>query len=374
MRIRKIHIIIYLLSLLCPCFAFAFTQNQFKALIINNIELRRTGDEVTVGFTCYAGDKATKNGYSLIVQPVLQNEKHILNLPDITVQGRTARIAERRHLLATGQRERKDRYSIENGEFVSYTASVPYQEWMSGAELVLNGVSVGCCSATETVIGVIAENLFPDQVTEEIIIEETVVPVEQALSTGDKLAAMFPFLTSLDSPEGDMTGSLTIYFPQGNRVIDRGYKDNNKSLIELISAVRAITSSTDSKVKQVVIAGFASPEGYVRYNEQLAWDRGIALRNFLTENTRLTTDLIRVYNGSVDWEGLRKLVADSDMYEKSQILNIIDSPLIESASGKDERLNRLKSLNGGVSYRYMLNNFFPLLRNAAYIKVYYENL
>jgi len=347
-------------------------QIPLKAIIVDNIESKHINHDVTIGFTLYAGDKATTNNYNLVVHPVLLNETDSLNLPLIIIQGRNARIAEERYILATGQANIDNSYYLDNGESVAYTATVPFQAWMEGADLDLQGMSIGCCSATEVTLGNIAQNLLGK--TE--VIEE--VPVEQPTyyTTADQLANKYPFLSSIENYDrsGSRDGALTIYFRQGKRIIDRAYKDNNRSLVELVSAVRAIQSSTDSRIVRILIAGYASPEGAAAFNEQLAGDRAAALKQFLFEYTALRQDQIQMHNGAVDWAGLRKLVAESGMYEKQQILDIIDNTPLWDSDQQRGRLGRLMNLNGGEPYRYMLNNFFPLLRNAAYIKVYYENL
>jgi hypothetical protein len=55
------------------------------------------------------------------------------------------------------------------------------------------------------------------------------------------------------------------------------------------------------------------------------------------------------------------------------VLEIIDTTPIWDPQNGDGRENALRRLNGGATYRYMLRNFFPELRHAAYIKVFYEN-
>jgi hypothetical protein len=68
------------------------------------------------------------------------------------------------------------------------------------------------------------------------------------------------------------------------------------------------------------------------------------------------------------------MVAESDLYDKAEILRIIDTvPLFSVDGRRKERIQQLKELNGGISYRYMLEHFFPLLRNSAFIRIYYSN-
>ncbi|MCL2727123.1 MAG: DUF3868 domain-containing protein [Bacteroidales bacterium] len=167
--------------------------------------------------------------------------------------------------------------------------------------------------------------------------------------------------------------ALSIYFKQGSDVVDRLYADNGYALVDMISSIRAIQSSNDCRIVRVIIAGFASPEGPFLFNDRLAWERAVAVKEIMLNNTNLSNRIVSIYNGSVDWRGLYRLVAESDMYHKYQILNIIDLAPIVGDHRYAGRLDELKRLNGGEPYKYMLNNIFPLLRNAAYIKIYYEN-
>ena len=167
--------------------------------------------------------------------------------------------------------------------------------------------------------------------------------------------------------------ALPIIFRQGSYNVERFYAYNNISIVDLISAIRAIQSSDDSYVRLVVIAGFASPEGSFLANDRLAWERAVSVKDIILNNTNLSNKNVSIYNGSVDWRGLYRLVSDSDMYHKYQVLNIIDFAPAWSDTRHDNRLEELKKLAGGEPYKYMLNHIFPLLRNTAYIKVYYEN-
>jgi hypothetical protein len=142
----------------------------------------------------------------------------------------------------------------------------------------------------------------------------------------------------------------------------------------MISCIRAIQASKDSRIVRIIIAGFASPEGSFLFNDRLAWERAVSIKEVVLNNTNLSNRAVNIYNGSVDWRGLYRLVAESDMYHKYQILNVIDFTPTWGDARHLSRLDELKRLNGGEPYRYMLANIFPLLRNAAYIKVYYENV
>ena len=136
-----------------------------------------------------------------------------------------------------------------------------------------------------------------------------------------------------------------------------------------MAAIKSLSDSDEQQLNAVEIVGFASPEGGVKFNTELGEGRAAALRDYIqSQLPHMKSEQFYIINGVENWGGLREQVAQSDMAERQQILNIIDTK-----SG-EERKTALKRLNKGKSYRYMLKNFYPQLRNACYIKVYFDEL
>lgn len=169
-------------------------------------------------------------------------------------------------------------------------------------------------------------------------------------------------------------GSLSIYFRQGAKIFDSSYKNNGATMDKLFATINEIQNSHDSRIVRIILVGFASPEGSTEMNNRLAHERAVTIKNYLISNTPLTASMVDIYNGGIDWGGLRRLVAESDMYDKRQILDIIDNSPVWDARRKTGRHGELMRLQGGEPYRYMMREFFPELRNATYVRVYFENL
>ena len=387
----------------------AQSQTDRHSIEASNIELTRTANNVTLIFNLHAGAKATGSQYSLVVTPTIRNGNNSSPLPSIIIQGKRAKIAAERHELATGLRHyQQEPVYMTVGSSTRYSATIPYENWMNGGQVVLEGVNIGCCSSTESSLGLLASNILSGAQIREVQIVEASVAAPVGTTTGDRLAAQYSFISPISafeearkSPDGlfdynmplnlgkgltvprqgeverfinqTREGSMSVYFHQGKYDIDRDFSSNSRTLVEMITAVRTLITSNDSRIVRIVIAGFASPEGSLAVNDRLAWDRAVAVKNFLTANSNIRPETIHIYNGSVDWIGLRELVARSDIYQKYQIMDIIDhSPVWDSRSQRG-RLSELMRLDRGNPYRYMLRNFFPQLRQAAYIKIYYEN-
>lgn len=391
--------IIYILFALLICVPASRAQGNKHSVTTKDVELTRTGERVKVTFTVEVGRKAAKAGYNLVLNPVIYKGNDNLHLPAVIVQGGKARVAIERYRLAAGKHAyRQEPVFVRPGGSVKYSTDIPYEEWMTGAQLTLSGVSVGCCSSTEAELGVIAGNIL-----NQGRVAETPAAVP-APTTGDVLAGQYEFVAAAVPEQKSSSpfdynmplhmgkgvtavrqneverfiadhrdGAISIYFRQGSSVIDRDYSTNNKNLVELISVIRTLVASGNSKIARIVIVGFASPEGSLAVNDRLAWERAVALKNLLTSNSSIDPMMVNIFNGSVDWIGLRDLVARSDMYRKHRIIDIIDHMPIWDAQNNRGRHGELMRLDGGDPYRFMMREFFPKLRQATYIKVFYEN-
>lgn len=217
-----------------------------------------------------------------------------------------------------------------------------------------------------------------------VVVKPTPEPVV-VVSTGERLLPKHAFLAPVaeftqafaDNSESYIAehrdGSLSLYFEQSATRVDPAYMNNESTIRELLSVIDEIQRSPDSRVARVVVAGFSSPEGSAALNERLANDRAVCIKDYLVQNSSLSSQMFDVQNGGIDWQGLRKLVAQSSMPEKNQIMYIIDNMPVWDSVKKVGRHGELMRLNGGKPYKYMMANFFPELRNATYIRVYFDN-
>lgn len=58
---------------------------------------------------------------------------------------------------------------------------------------------------------------------------------------------------------------------------------------------------------------------------------------------------------------------------RERVLDIIDNCPVWDSRNRIGRNTLLKRLDGGTAFRYMAENIFPMLRNGAFIRVYYSN-
>ncbi len=173
--------------------------------------------------------------------------------------------------------------------------------------------------------------------------------------------------------DDERENGLEIYFPLAKYEIRLDYLDNAYNLNNLIGCIEMIASSPDSRVARIVVAGFASPEGTFAVNDRLAFERAVSLKKYIIDNTVIGDDRVAVFNGSVDWRGLRARIVRGTLPERDAVIRIIDQVPVVGGAGEPGRLEELRRMNSGRTYRYLQAEHFPYLRSGAFIKVFYEN-
>ena len=133
-----------------------------------------------------------------------------------------------------------------------------------------------------------------------------------------------------------------------------------------------LRNDTSITIRGISVIGYASPEGSVLFNKQLSEGRAKALVNYLLPRFPFSKELYKVEYGGENWEGLRKMVAESDMAEKDRILHIIDHIPVEiNYRTNTSRKKSLMLYKQGNPYRFMLREYYPHLRKAI-CKIEYD--
>lgn len=365
--------------------AGAQAQTAGSRLKISNLRIEERGDNLTVYFQAEVPRRAVKGSYTLVNSPVITNAGYSVSLAPIIVQGRGAEVVRKRQEMATGADFNYDGATYaRNGEIVSYSATVPSQAWMQGAELQMESVLFGCCSRIGEESSLLADNIAirGDRIEYTKILPEMPEDVFVPQTLADTLAISFPFVADISQFDAnepfriyddERDNALIVYYLQGSNAITPNYKDNRQTLTNITSVVSMIMNDRGSEVERIVIAGFASPEGSSEVNNRLARQRAEAVMEHIKANCSVPESRFVIFNGSVDWQGLSLMVRKSNMPEKYQVLDIIENTPIWDSRRQIGRLGELQRMNGGRTYRYMFNEFFPDLRNGAFIKVYYQN-
>ena len=121
-------------------------------------------------------------------------------------------------------------------------------------------------------------------------------------------------------------------------------KSNVKSMIEQIAA--------NAEIEEVLIKGYASPEGEVTLNSNLSNDRAN------TTKTQLNINGVKVTIESLgaDWDGFYEALANSNIKEKDQIANVLRQ--IKDGNQREQELKNMMKVYS------KLEKLLPELRRA----------
>lgn len=153
-----------------------------------------------------------------------------------------------------------------------------------------------------------------------------------------------------------------ILFPLDSVHLNPNYMHNGEQLKKIEGFVKNAAQLGDS----LVIWSYASPEGTYKNNVRLSRGRGETARNYLSglfADQELAKAMIVINPTAENWAGLRKLVVDEyPLPDKSQVLEVLDANI-----PPDTKKYRLRRLNGGESWEYILKNLMPRLRYARWV-------
>lgn len=203
--------------------------------------------------------------------------------------------------------------------------------------------------------------------------------VTETPSASRELARRESFVADREQYERDRAGGwaddsgLSVYFRAGYRTLDLNYMDNMATIGRVLEALRTIDRDSRSKLLGIRILGQASPEGSASVNEILARRRGEALRDVLAARSGVSAPAFETIALGEAWSGLRALVeADPAVPHREEVLDVIDNVPVWDSKRQIGRMSALWKIDGERPYWYMYKHLFPKLRNASYVKVYFE--
>ena len=201
---------------------------------------------------------------------------------------------------------------------------------------------------------------------------KAVMPV---LSVAEQIAVREPVLKPIseykpytrDIPLRKMKDALYVHFPVGKWDLREDFRDNEATLSRIVDMMRRVKDDKTSSIVKVVIVGLASIEGSVAFNEHLAGRRAEVLKDYLDARVDMPDGVYEVVGAGEAWADLRDVIAESDLDERQELLQIIDNTPDENL-----REQRIRKLNGGRPYQYLKQSVFADQRNSGYIRAYYE--
>lgn len=312
------------------------------------------GDSVKVSFSVDS-ERGVPKRRKEVIMPYIYNGRDTLffDVLEVYGKGRFKRERQEKHIAGDRDWELGDN-QILRGSIYEYTSSVPLKRWMKSATLGIRRQLVGCACEKD----LLDEDVLNDSVFQEPPLPPRRIP-EYALCDASR--------------EWDFGhDELEIIFKVSRIEIDSSVFNNEVTFGKILDAVDRIFSNPFMKLDKIEVAGYASPEGSLRFNRWLGENRAKALINYIIKHRPqydLTMDHFKIRNGEENWQGLRRVVADSDMKNKDRILEIID----DYSTGDETKKARIKRMENGRVWKEMLDEIYPHLRCARYLAIYYDS-
>lgn len=322
-------------------------HDSFINVEVNNIDLKE--DYLITNLYFDFSDINLKKNRQVVITPIIINGYHYKELTSITVAGRN-----RWHTIKRNHEENglilkswgKNR--ILNYE---YSDSIPFEEWMFKATLILKYQVIGCTSCPKE--------------DGEFAIAETFIQ-EDNYSTPDFIYVV-PEEEQIKRRE--ISARAYIDYPVNLTEIIPDFKRNPIELGKIKATLDSIRNDEDISVLSLHITGYASPEGEYDNNLRLAKGRTESLKNYVQKLSNFPLEIITTEYEASDWEGLENWLDNNrdnkNLRNISTILDIVKSNI------DPKQKNYIIKNSYPKEYEWLLANVYPSLRHSDY-KIEFE--
>ena len=313
--------------------------------------MKQEGDSLVISMDIDMTNLDLRTNHAQIITPVIGTDREEIELPSVMIQGTARNKAYIRELELNDQAYadfiNNPPYDIVKPKGrLNYIFAVPFEPWMTEAFLDVEEDLCGCGEQTK-----IARSRIFDGMTKEVIAE----PVYRV---HPQLAYIQPAVEPVKHRQE--IGNAYLDFPRGNHEIIANFRNNPVELAKIDKMIRTIATNKDITVQRVYMVGYASPESSVKFNTELSHDRAEALMRYFRNNSSIPSSMFEARTGGEDWNGLRALLEDFPIPNKSEIFHIMNT-----VGDLDAREKALTQLAGGRPWKIMFDELFPKLRRVV---------
>ena len=320
-------------------------------------------DTLTLDFDFNVEEVKVNSTQSYAFTPVLFYGKSYQTLPPVVVSGKKHFKMRRKDRRIAKKGDYTQPYTIVKGKSadrqdrIDYKISIPYQEWMSKADMwILQEGKKDCLI-----------DLPEIQIIEPEIVEEApALPQKGAIC--EPCMNMVSYLTPTEQPLKIRSEQNTLYieYAVGGTEFKADYKNNSAELQKLKETLNPLTEGDLITFKAINICGYASPDGSAKTNDRVATKRADSFALYLKGSYNFQDSILKVTSAGEDWDSLVKMLEEDKPDYADKALEIINK-----YTNPDVREARLKSGLGSASYRAMMNEYYPRLRRLS-IAIDYE--
>lgn len=282
-----------------------------------------------------------KTNQEVLFTPVIkaENGTDSLELPSILLAGRNRYYT---HLRDRDIPLDVTMYHAGGNRVIEYSQNVDIQPWMITSRLSVRESVRGCCGT-------------PTREPEETpVIEMDFRPREFQPDF-----AYVPPVAELEKVR-ELRGQAYIDFPVNRTEIYPDYRNNPAELRSIMQSIDTVRNDPDCVVKAMSFKGFASPEGPYTNNIRLAKGRTQTLKDYVCAQYNFPKEIITTSFEPEDWEGLLRFMEKSNLENKQQIIDIINSNL------EPDPKNTKIQVTYPEQYKFLLQHVYPGLRHSDY--------
>lgn len=338
------------------CSAYGSMQAQTVSpdgIEYSDLLVQKEGSQVVLSTTANLYKMQLKSQNMVIITPVLQSadKAHTVRFNPFVITGRKRMKALNREIGFGAEPFEQTpivvfRHKNNQAESIPMTLNVPYESWMRDASLVMQANTTGCASCdVASNITPLSTRILPPLVPPTYELSYVIPPAEPIKQRSE-------------------THSAYLNFEVGKSVLLRDFKNNASELNNVNKIVNEVRNDKNLKFTEFTITGYASPEGGYDYNMRLSENRAKAFAAYMKDKENMPASLLKVNWEGEDWIGLRKAIKESSLSDREKIMEVLE------ISDINKRKAQLKALNGGRTYRMLLDEYYPPLRRIDYTLAY----
>lgn len=140
--------------------------------------------------------------------------------------------------------------------------------------------------------------------------------------------------------------------------LNAALQGNAQALNEMNSFVEGLMQDTTRRVCEVIITGYASPDGSVAYNQRLAAQRANDFKAYVDSRYDFSKHYnVKVNSVAEDWKMTRAAIASSAIPDRATVLGIVDGS--EPPMTKEQQLKRYPAV-----WSYLAAQILPPMRRV----------
>ena len=314
-------------------------HTEFGNITINDANLSRNAGIMTINMDLDMSEFNVNTNRAVLLTPYIVKGDEYRDLPSLGFYGRNRYYYYVRNdnRMCEGASETSYKEG-EEPEYLPYFVNIPYEEWMKGAELMLERKVYGCCGDV-----IDTDYCF---LAEYFVYQPNFLYIRP-------LKKEQPKTRSLE-------GNAYVDYPVSQTIIYPDYHNNQVELAKIRATIDSVRLGPDVTVTELFIKGYASPESPYDNNTRLAKGRTEAIREYVRELYDIPLSVIKTDFEPENWEGLREYLLNANLPNKYQILELIG---LDTDPDRKEWLIKSRYPK---DYAFLLKECYPYLRRTYY--------